>query len=380
MANAWEQIKWIAAESLNHLEDVLVVTQLAAKDLTADFNERPNGYAIGSSVDIRTNPVYDAKEFGSAIEIQEIRASARSLTIEKHFDVSVQITAKEKRLDMDRFSEQVIMPAPYALAEKSDRYVAVKLAEAQGLYSSTDLFTSASDMALAKKAATFQQLSTMGRFCIVNDELEAALLGANYFTTYDNRGESGQRVFNDGAMGRAMGMDFYGSLSFPDISWTAGNGVGATKTAPTGDQNKVGQTSLTLQAAATGTFKNNDRIKIAGVRRPLIVKGDQATPSAIVLQHPITDLIPKTAAVTVIGSGRALDVKGAIFDAMSLVIASPVLDMPSDKPSAVLSNNGFSIRVVQGYDINKKTETISLDLLIGAKAFDPRRITLLSDT
>ncbi len=104
-ANAWQQVEWIAAEALNHLEDALVITQLTAKDKTAEFNNKPNGYAVGSTIDIRTNPVYAAEEFsnGGDIVTQGIRSSVRSLSIEKLFDVSVAMSAREKRLDFDGF-------------------------------------------------------------------------------------------------------------------------------------------------------------------------------------------------------------------------------------------------------------------------------------
>lgn len=381
--NAWTQVQWIASEALNYLEDALVITQLAGRDKTADFNSKPNGYSVGSSVDIRTNPVYEAKEFATDIEIQDIRSAKRSMQIEKHFDVSVEMTAREKRLDFENFSEQVIMPAAYALAERSDRYVGTKILEAAGLYTSSEIYADASDMALAKKAATFQQLSPTGRFNILSDTLEARLLGKQYFNTYNNRGESGERVFNEAAMGRAMGMNFFSSLNFPESEHTAGGGAGVTDNEAT-DANAVGTSSLFVDGA-TGTFNAGDRIKIAGVRRPLIVKtetalGGTATDGEIPLVDPIMEIIPDNAAVSVIGSGTTYDYVGAIFDDSSIAVASPMLDPASDKPTAVVSNNGYSIRVVQGYDINKKKETISLDILVGATAFDPRRITLLGET
>ena len=186
----------------------------------------PNGYKIGDTINVRTNPVYEAKEFTSAIEIQDIRSSKRAMTIEKHFDISVQLTAKEKRLDFESFSEQVIKPAAYAIAEKCDIYVGTKILDAAGLYVSDTLFASAADMALAKQAATLQQLSPTGRFCLVDDNVEAALLGATFFNTHSNRGESGERVFNEGSMGRAMGMSFFSSVNFPTPTsgFAAGNG------------------------------------------------------------------------------------------------------------------------------------------------------------
>lgn len=382
--NAWEQVSWIAAEALNYLEDALVITQLCGRDKTAEFNSKPNGYSVGSSVDIRTNPVYEAKEFASAIEIQAIRHAKRSLSIEKHFDVSVSMTAREKRLDFESFSEQIIMPAAYALAEKMDRYVGTKILEGAGLYVSNDLFADASDMALAKKAATYQQLSPLGRFCLLNDTQEASLLGKTFFNTYNNRGSSGERVFNEGAMGKAMGMEFFSSLNFPVASATGGSGAGTTNNGTDGIQyNQVGMTSLTIDAGS-GTFTAGNRIAIAGVRRPLIVATTNAIgagPSAatIVLQDPIMEIIPDNAAVTIIGTGSTYEYGGAIFDSASIAFASPVLDPASDKPTAIMSANGYSIRIVQGYDMTAKTETISIDCLAGATAFDPRRITLLGE-
>jgi len=234
-------------------------------------------------------------------------------------------------------------------------------------------------MALAKKAATFQQLFSTGRVCIVNDTLEATLLVSTYFNTYNNRGEAGARVFNEAAMGRAMGMDFFGALNFPVDSHACGGGVGATKTTPTTTENLVGTSTLVLEAAATGTFEDGDRIIVAGMRRPMIVSGQQVTPTSIALVDPINEIVPVTAAVTVVSSGATYDVMGAIFDDSSIAVAMPMLDQASDKPSFVVSANGYSIRVTQGYDMTTKKETMSLDILIGAKAYDPRRITLLGD-
>lgn len=378
MANAWREVSWIASEALNHLEDALNIGALATKDKTADFNVKPNGYAVGSSVDIRTNPVYKAEEFTTDIVIQDIRSSTRPLRIEKLFDVSASMTAKEKRLDFEDFSSQVIKPAAYAIAEAVENYLGTKILNAAGMYASSTLFATAADMALAKKAATFQQLSPTGRFCLVNDTLEAQLLGAAFFNTYTNRGDTGAEVFTSGSMGRAMGMDFFSSLHLPTSSSVAGTGVGVTNNT-SGTLNKVGMTALTT-TSTTGTFKVGDRLLVAGVRRPLIVKTQvNSTGVSIPLVDPITEIIPDGAAITVISSGNTNTFMGAIFDDSSLAIACPMLDPASDKPSFTTSNNGYSMRVVQGYDQVHKVETISLDMLCGAELYDPRRVTALYD-
>jgi hypothetical protein len=380
MANAWESVDWIAAEALMHLEDSLVITNLTAKDKTSDFNTRPNGYSVGDTVRIKTRPEYVAKDFAGTTEAQDIRESSRSMTIEKHLDVSVDITAKEKALDLDSFSEQVIIPAAYALASSCDNYVGTKILNAAGLYASDTLFDTAADMALARKAATIQQLG-MDRYCLVDLDLEAKLLGVDYFSTWNNRGSDGQTVFTNANMGRAMGMDFYSSINFPsDVSGvTQGDGASTGTENTGGTTNLIGDKALVVNAT-TGTFEAGDRIEIAGVRRPLIVAAQTAaTATSIPLVDPITEVIPDNAAVSTIGAGQAITRQGAIFDGQSMAVAMPMLDPADDKPTSVTSNNGYSIRVVQGYNMSTKTSTLSLDLLIGAEAYDPRHITLLSN-
>jgi hypothetical protein len=379
MANAWENPDMIAAEALVHMETALVIADLCATDKTADFLVRPNGYAVGDTVKIKTRPEYTVEDFTTDIVEQDIRESVRQMQIEKHFDVSVKVTAKEKALNVDDFSSQVIQPAMYALAEKIDQHIGTKIVQGAGLYASDVLFGTQADMAQARRAANLQYLGA-DRLCLVDDTLEASLLGKDYFATWEKRGDEGAGVFNAGSMGRAMNMNFYSSLNFPDDTHAAaGNGTSTTDNTA-GTFNAIGTSTLQIDAL-TGQIEAGDRIAIAGVKRPLIASAQAvATATTVSLVDPITEIIPDGAAVSVIGSGQSnLALHGVIMDKNCLGFAMPMLDAPSDKPSSVQSSNGFSIRVVQGYDQTKKTETMSLDCLLGAQAYDPRRMTLLRE-
>lgn len=382
--NAYVNVDWIAAEALMILSDSLIIAPLTARDKTADFMVTPNGYKVGDTVRIKTGPDYEAKEFsaGGSIVKQPIRSTNRSMTIEKLFDVSVEIGAKEKRLNFEGFSEEVVQPAARRLAEKCDVYVGGKILNGMGMYASADLFASAADIALARKDAKYQQL-TMNRFCLTNDSLEAKLLGQEWFNQSQTRGAPGVTTLQTGTMGNVMGMAFSASTNFPVNTYTAGTGAATTDNGAGGNtNNQPGATDLTYDAG-TGTVVVGDHIRIAGVRRPLVVataKADLSLGGVVIeLVDPITEIIPDNAAITVVGSGQDLDVQGAIFDDQSMGVAMPLLDLPSDKPASVIADNGYSIRVVQGYDMDKKVEIMSLDLLIGAEAYDNRRITLLSD-
>jgi len=383
MANIWEHPSIIASEALTHLEDALVIGPLCAKDLTSDFTTRSNGWKVGDAVSYRTHGEYEVDEFETEISTQAISSSVRSLEIEKHYDISVEVTAREATLDLDSFSEQVLRPATYKLAEKVDTYLGTKILGAHGLYVSSALYETASDIALARKAAILQQLA-QNRYSLVDLDLEATLLGQTWFNQSQTRGGDGEMTLRNAEMGRVMGMDWFSSIAFPTNSaaFTAGTMVCQTNN-DTATKNLIGDSTLVVDGqTASRTLKAKDRLKIAGVRRPLLVKtaiADTTATTEIELVDPITEIIPDDAAVTVIGSGQDLTFHGAIMDSRSIGVAFPMLDIPEDRVAATASNNGVSIRIVKGYDLSSKKTTMSLDLLIGAFMLDPRRVTLAAD-
>lgn len=382
MANLWEHPSIIAAEALTHLEDALVITNMCAKDVSSEFSTRANGWKVGDVATFKTHGDYNVEEFTSAIVTQDIMSSSRSMTIEKHFDISVILTAREEALDLDSFSDQVIMPAAYALAEAADLYIGTKILQGAGLFISSDLFVSAADVALARKYATLQQLGN-SRFSLVNLATEAKLLGQTWFNQSATRGAPGVSTLQSGVMGRVMGMDWFSSTGFPDSVHTAGTMICVTNNT-SGTMNLIGDTDLTVDTQTITLVANaGDRLLIAGVRRPLIVKTTIPVTTGVTtveLVDPITELIPDDAAVTVVGSGLTYDINSAIFDERSLAVAFPMLDAPGDRVTAVASNNGVSLRIVKGYDLASKKTTLSIDMLCGAFALDPRRITICADS
>lgn len=384
MANIWEHPSIIATEALMHLEDALIIGPLCAKDLTSDFTTRSNGWKVGDAVSYRTHGEYEVDEFseGGTISTQAISSSVRSLSIEKHYDISVEVSAREATLDLDSFSEQVLRPATYKLAEKVDTYLGTKLLQGAGLYVSSGLYETAADIALARKAAILQQLS-LNRYSLVDIDLEATLLGQTWFNQSQTRGGDGERTLRNAEMGRVMGMEWFSSIAFPTETHECGTMVCATNN-DSGAKNLIGDETLVVDTqTASRVLKAGDRLKIAGVRRPLKVKTGEADTSAvteIALVDPITEIIPDNAAVTVVGHGETVGHHGVIMDDRSIGVAFPMLDIPEDRVAATAANNGVSIRIVKGYDLSSKKTTMSMDLLVGAFAIDPRRITLVAET
>jgi hypothetical protein len=312
------------------------------------------------------------------------------MTIEDHLDITTNVSARDKALNFEGFAAEVIRPASYALAEKIDKYMATKILQGMGLYVSSDLFGATSgsgnkDLAQARKVALMQQLG-MDKFCLMNPELEATLLGQDWFTGAANRGDD--RILRSGEMGHTMGLDFFSTVNWAETSHVSSSGVAvladAAETA-SAKVNMIGQKGIVCDEI-TAAFKAGDRIQVAGAKRPMVVAADVAiaiTSAEIALRtipvvDPITEILQADAAVTVVGSGLTLDFQGAIFDGKSLGMAMPILDAPETGLSSVVSNNGISIRVVADYDSKFKISQLSMDCLIGGFALDPRRITLLA--
>lgn len=386
MANIWDHPSIIAAEALRHLEDALVIGPLCARDNTSEFTSTANGWKVGDTVSFRTHGEYEVTDFAGSISPQDITTSSRPMQIEKHYDISVEVTAREQVLDLDSFSDQVIRPATYKLAETIDTYLGTKILQGAGLYVSSGLFASAADIAQARKAAILQQLA-MNRFCLVDLDTEAELLGQEWFNQSQTRGSDGEASLRNAQMGHTMGMDWFTSIAFPTnaVAHSAGDATFVTDNAGA-TTNPIGDSVLTVDGGASVAkgLVVGDRIAIAGVRRPLIVKTAilQAAVGAattIELVDPITEIIPDDAAITVVGSDLDLTYHGAIFDDRALAVAMPMLDLPEDKVAATASSNGVSIRLVKGYDIQTKKTTMSLDLLCGAFMLDPRRTTLVAE-
>lgn len=382
MPNAWVHPNLIAAEALSVMSDNLVWGANTTRDLTGQFVNTE--MKIGDTINLRTTPDYDVKDFYNdgvnTIDKQSIRAGSIPFKIQKIFDVSVEITNREKSLDLDSFTSEVIAPAAIRLAEAVDHHIAsMAYIGAGSAYASSDLFGTVGDMAAARNAANYRQMNKASRVCFVGGNLETKLLGKDYFYNASIRGDGpNQAALSEGFLARTMGFDFISEqISGVDSFGTfPAFGTGATSTDNSGGANLLGMT--TLKVASTTNMANGDMLLIAGCRRPFII-GTVVNATTVNLLYPIMEIVPDAAAVTTLYGGQTPTAQGLMMDGRAVGLAMPPLGKPSDKPSFVINSNGYSLRVVQGYDMEKKVEILSIDTMVGAGVIDPRRITILAD-
>lgn len=266
----------IAREALMQLRNNAVMAQLVHRDYSSEF-----AGAVGDTISIKKPASFVAKEFSDEIELQDATEDSIDVKLDKFLDVSFKVTSKEMTLDIDDFSQQLLIPAMQAFADKIDKYL---LGLASGVTNSVSYTigsgTARNTIVDARKFLTDNAVPLTNRNFVFGGNMEADLLKTDLFTSAEKVGDEGTAL-REASLGRKFGLDMYT------------------------DQN-VTNTDLMFHKNA-----------FALVTRPL------------------------------------------------------ALPQGSDK-SAIVNYDGFGLRVTYGYDINKKSDIVSIDMLCGVKLLDKK--------
>lgn len=276
MANKFLTPSIIAKEALMVLRNNAVMANLVHRDYSEEFA------AVGDKITVRKPATFTADEYSGSIRVQDATESGVEVKMDKLLDVSFAVTSKQMTLDINDFSEQLLVPAMQAFADKIDKALI-------GLESSvTNRVTSTAakaDMIAARKFLTNAAAPLTDRHYVYNADVEAELLATDLFVNASAVGDEGTAL-REASLGRKFGMDCYV------------------------DQN-IAPASEPGNAEAVAFHKN----AFALVTRPLA--------------------------------------------------------LPQGAANAHIENyDGFALRVVYGYDMDKKTDTVSIDMLCGVAVLD----------
>lgn len=287
MANTILTPNIIAKEALMVLRNNAVFANLVHRDYAKEFVD-----GVGDTITIRKPAKFEAKEYnGSTITVQDATEQKVDVKLDKHLDVSFAVTSKELTLDIADFSEQFLVPAMQAFADKIDGYV-IALADAitTNKVEKADPIDTAA-IVDARAFLTKNAVPLTDRRFVYNSAAEAALLKTDLFTNASAVGDEGTAL-REASLGRKYGMDFY-----------------------------VDQNMDSASTAKAVAFHKN---AFALVTRPLA--------------------LPQGAA-----------------------------------KSAVVSYDGFGLRVVYDYDMQAKKDTISIDMLCGVKTLDEKMAAIIAN-
>ena len=284
MANTFITMDMIAREALMILRKNAVMAGLVHRDYSNDFVA-----GVGDTITIRKPATFTVKDFVEAtgIEVQDATENKQTVKMDKFYDVSFAVTAKDLTMNISDFSAQLLVPAMMAFRDKIDAEI-IKVAEgathkvthAQGKIAPDDIIS-------VRKFLNDGATPLSMRSLVVGTQAEADLLSSELFISADKVGDT--EGLKEASLGRKFGFDTYV------------------------DQN-VGKKSLAFHKNA-----------LAFVTRPL------ALPQG-------------------------------------------------NKESAIVNYDGFGLRVVKDYDINKKKDIISIDMVCGVALLNNDMIAVINDT
>lgn len=201
----------IAKEALMQLRNNSVMAGLVHRDYSNEFVA-----GVGDTITVRKPASFEAKEFSSAIQVQDATETGVTVKMDKLLDVSFAVSSKQMSLDIKDFSEQLLVPAMNAFAEKIDGYL---LGLASSVTNSVTPTAIKADIIAARKYLVDGKAPLTNRNLVVGSAEEAAILGASEFSAYDKTGSTD--ALRNASLGRIYGMDTFCDQNCTDIAGLA---------------------------------------------------------------------------------------------------------------------------------------------------------------
>ena len=255
MANTFLTPSVVAREALMVLENNLVMANLVHRDYSDEFVQ------VGDTVTIRKPAKFTAKNFAGAIVRQDASEGSVAVKIDRHRDVSFEVTSREMTLDIRDFSSQLIAPAMRAIAQAVDEDL---LNECANIAASVQATADPSDLAdlaaLAKTLdAAMAPLDQRRLVLSTAHKYRYALTDNLSKVAYAGSGET----LRNAELGRVYTLDTYMDQNCPDSLSAAPGTAGAYQVTGTAGATVV---ALTGVSAATATVKKGDCFILDGYR------------------------------------------------------------------------------------------------------------------
>lgn len=374
MANTLLTPAVIAREALANLYNTTVMLPLVHTDFSSEFSK------VGDTITVRKPATFEAHDFGAdgnTIVIQNAVETGVPVVMNKHLDVSFEVTAKELTLTITDFSEQFIKPAMEAISQKVDAllfelvddvYTTVGTA---GATPSTIAAITASRMALNTR-----NVPLTDRYLVLDPAAENAFLGLEAFTNVQWNPKSNADALNEAALGRKFGFDIFVSNA---VDAHTNGTIAHTGTFALNGAWAAGVTTGSIDGTTvTGTWESGSLFTVAGSTQVHVLTAD-ATAAANAITVVFAPAVPTGgyadgAAVTRIANHT----KSVAFHKSAFAFVTRPLALPMGAAEAEIINyKGLGLRVVKDYNPTNKKDVVSIDLLCGVKTLDPLRAVRL---
>lgn len=373
LANTFLTTQLIAREALIRLRNMLVMKALIHTDYSSTFQKQ------GDIIRVKKPATYVADEFGGTINLQTISEDSVQVQLNHIADVSIAITSKEKALNIEDFGDQYLNPAMEAIAQKVDYDIMSEVYKEVPFFVGVSGTTPSAldDFANARKILNINRVPQAMRRAVWDPNADAKF---TVIPSIVNAEKSGSTLaLREGSIGRIQGLDNYMSQNVCTHIAGTFSAVAAPKINTLA---VVGSTTLVLKGGAgTETIKKGDvfYVTTAGKNYYYSAAADATADTGVVSVTTFQKVQAAHAVDNVIvfpDKTAGGHVSNLAFHRNAFAFVQRPLEAPAGGASGYTVNfEGLSLRVVQGYNISTKVETLSMDILYGVKAIYPQLAT-----
>lgn len=327
----------------------------------------------GDTVKVRTigalTPAGDLNVDGT-VQVEDITETETAVTLEKHFYKAIDLTAKDKTLNIVDFTAQIIRPVVDSLIYSIETYAAQQLvANAGGKTGGAyGVPKTLADCARANRWFTQHKITPSGRYAFIGDESEEALLQLDAFTsaTY---GQDGPQALRDATIGRRLGMDFVVNPYATTVS--AIPGTLEIDTAASKGAVAVSVTGITagtkIPAGAALTVGNSTYFVAEAVASAVAAK------QTLVLSVPLKAAVTTSTTIT-----SAAYTQSIVAQKNCAAVALVAPTAASGAKSAVANYRGVAIRATETFNRSTMKDELTLDVLAGIRVLNPDACALFT--
>lgn len=369
MANTFLTPTVVARDAAITLANRLLVGNLVSRDKESLFTASK----VGDSVTVTVPPsVSDASEFTSSTSAGDMTETSIDLTLEKHFYKRVDLTSKQKSLELDDFTRLVTEPCIQGIQSSVDKYILkqMQVFRANLAGSIGNRPSTIAHIVAGTKVLNDNFVREDGRVGIVDTTVENSLIQIAQWTSADYVGPdyAGTR---EATLGRRFGVNWYRNANLGAFSRSsaandiAGSPVIISTVAAGGTE--IGIDGVTN---ATGTIYAGTVFTIAGDTTRYVVRKDV---TAVGNAYTAVKIYPALAAQATAEAVVTFEAAGYsnILYHPAAVAAAIVAPTPLSVNSAVQSFGGVSIRVSMDSSITSLSDTVVYDVYVGARVINP---------
>jgi hypothetical protein len=366
VANTLITMQQIAARALATLYNNTVFAGLVYRDYDDAFSGKQ-----GDTVSIKRPATFQAQMFdgGSGIVIQDINERTVPAVLNKHADVSFGVSSADLTLKLDDFDTRVLKPAMEAIWQKIDGDLAAEaLAMAVNGGDQMDITAATTDIISAVSGN--HGLQDGDRVIFPTLAGGAGLTAGS--TVYYVR-DSTQATLKVSATLGGTAVDITTAYTSGKIALAPGGTVAQVSGQPSPNALIDARTALTANKIPTLDRATVLSPEQAGdlLKDPLFRDADKRGDTDGIKEASIGYKLGFNNTESQVYSGLAA---GTAFHRQALALVTRPLELPmgaSKDTAARASYKGLGLRVVKAYDINKKQDVVSVDVLYGTKRLRP---------